>query len=202
MGRRKKKCLANAVLACCRGQRWARMQKALMSRCDNDDGAGSFGQERERRNFEVVRKCLEEEKAFVRVLFVASRQECVTGAVRKEWWRLGAKDGACLGTLAWSTQEKHVYVVSGEGVRDIANHEVTLERCQAPWYGVVVGGAPQGDGGRHQPAPCSPWPGKLLACATEEEPGPAGPARWWQWAPRRPAAGQRGCPGDGRSTGL
>ena len=67
LGSRRGKCLANAVLACCRGCRWERMRRALASRCDNEDGAGLCGQEREKWNFGSVRACLEAKNAYVRV---------------------------------------------------------------------------------------------------------------------------------------
>ena len=61
LGRWRRKCVANAVLALCRGSMYDRARASLLARCCNGAGAGFGGTAREAENMEAVIDVLKRE---------------------------------------------------------------------------------------------------------------------------------------------
>ena len=133
LGRWRRKCLANAVLALCRGSMYDRVRAFLLVRCCNGAGAGFGGTVREAENMHAVIDVLKREGVSV---VVVSADSVVSGGegLCGTFWELGEQGAPRLGVLLWAGQ--HVHVLRGNAIT--AALRESSER--APWYQVVAKG--------------------------------------------------------------
>ena len=98
LGRWRRKCVANAVLALCRGSMYDRARAILLARCCNGAGAGFGGTAREAENMEAVIDFLKREGVSVVVVSadsVVSGDEGLCGT----YWVLGEQGAPRLGVF-------------------------------------------------------------------------------------------------------
>jgi hypothetical protein len=181
VGRSASKCLQAAVLEICVGEGRSRMEQLLWPSCQNSHGCGLGGSQVEAMNFWAVEGALHKAHCYLSVV-EAQRRSDVRDGRGLTAWRMGATQGALLGTVAWVHHERHVFVVRGrQAPALVARLTQGASLDVSPWARGVVG-APKRRGSftrslawrlsRESSEPMQPRPTESVGCsAAPSSPG-------------------------------